>query len=213
MALADILQRIEEDSLDEASVILQQAEEAAAAVRADAQDHARRLLDRTVARATAEAEAAGKTRLATARLTARDRALAAKRQLVEQVISEVADHLETLPADEYVRFIANQVAQVAKGSETLLIGFADEPRLAGVLGPALAEAGAKITIGGPTSEIERGVVVEGDRVKVEVSARALVASRKAELVAAASETLFGGSAEPSASSRTAIDAHDTEEAQ
>lgn len=191
MALADILQRITEDSLAEASAIVREAEDAAAAVRADAEGRARERVKETVSRATIDAGSAGQTRLATARLSARDSTLAAKRSLVERVISGVTDHLESLPADEYVRFIVDQVAEVARGNETVSVGQEDEARLLSSIGPALAAAGVGVSVRGVTSEISRGVLVEGDRVKVEVSPRALVASRKDQLVAVATEVLFG----------------------
>jgi vacuolar-type H+-ATPase subunit E/Vma4 len=191
VALADILQRIEEDAGAEAAAILAQAEEAAAAVRAEAQERARARTEQVVAHTTAEAEAAGRTRLATARLAARDNALAAKRHLVERVLAEVVRHLESLPADEYAAFIAREVSRVARGGETLSIGQEDHARLSARLGVALAAAGVQVAIRGTTAAIDRGVLIEGDRVKVVVSAGSLVASRRDRLVAVVSETLFG----------------------
>jgi vacuolar-type H+-ATPase subunit E/Vma4 len=191
VALADILQRIEEDAGAEAAAILAQAEEAAAAVRAEAQERAQARTARIVAHTTAEAEAAGRTRLASARLAARDNALASKRHLVERVLAEVVQHLESQPADEYAAFIAREVTRVARGGESLSIGQEDHARLSARLGVALAAAGVKMNIRGTTAAIDRGVLVEGDRVKVVVSASSLVASRKEQLVAVISETLFG----------------------
>jgi len=210
VALADILRRIEEDAEAEAAAILREAEEAAAAVRAQAQERARLRTEQVVARTKAEAEAAARTRLATARLAARDNALAAKRHLVERVLAEVVAHLEELPADEYAAFIARQVAQVARGGEALSIGQEDHMRLSARIAPALAAAGAQVSVRGTTAALDRGVLIEGDRVRVEVSARALVASRKERLVEVVSRALFGDET-PEAASHAAA-AHGAEEA-
>lgn len=207
MALADILRRIEEDSLAEAAEILRVAEEAGAAVRDDAQERAQARTRHVVEHTTREAEAAARTRLATARLAARDNALAAKRHLVERVLAQVADTLESLSPEEYAAFIAREVKQVARGGETLSVGHQDHGRLGTFLAPALAAAKCRVTIRGVTGAIERGVLIEGDRVKVEVSARSLVASRRDHLVALAAGVLFGDEADAPGTVSTAT-SHD-----
>jgi len=191
VALADILQRIEEDAVEEAGAILREAEAAAAAVRAEAQERAAAHREAALARAKADAEAAHRTKLAVARLAARDNALASKRQLVERVLGEVVDHLESLPGEEYAAFIAGQVRTVARGGEALSIGHEDHGRLGLSIGPALSATGVDVRVRGTTAAIDKGVLIEGDRVKIEVSARSLVSSRRERLVALVSEKLFG----------------------
>lgn len=210
MALADILQRIEEDAEAEAADILLEAEQAAATVRHEAHERARTRTEQVVAHARAEAEAAGRTRLATARLAARDNALAAKRHLVERALAEVVARIESLPADEYAAFIAREVAGVTRGGEELAIGQEDHARLSERIAPALSAAGVQVSVRGTTAAIDRGVLIEGDRVRVEVSARALVASRKERLVAVVSQALFGDEGAGAASHASA--ARDAEEA-
>ncbi len=210
MALADIVQRITEDAIAEAAEILREADEAAADVRAQAQERAHERTAQVVAHTKAEAEAAGRTRLATARLAARDNALAAKRHLVERVLAEVVARLEALPAEEYAAFIAREVARVARGGEALSIGQEDHARLSARIAPSLATVGAKVSVRGATAALDRGVLIEGDRVRVEVSARALVSSRKERLVTVVSRVLFGDEG-PEAASRAAA-AHGGEEA-
>jgi len=213
VALADILQRIEEDAVAEAAQILGAAEQAADAVRTDAQERAHARTHALVEHTTREAEAAARTRLATARLAARDNMLAAKRQLVERVLAEVVEHLESLPSEQYAAFIAAEVAGVARGGETLSVGQGDHARLGVSLGPALAAAGAKVNIRGVTGAIDRGVLIEGDRVKVVVSARSLVASHRDRLVSVVTGTLFGDGGATSGPARTeTVHHHGTEEA-
>jgi vacuolar-type H+-ATPase subunit E/Vma4 len=213
VALADILQRIEEDAYAEAAEIIRVAEEAAAGVRAEAQERARARLHEVVAHTTAEAEAAARTRLATARLAARDNALAAKRHLVERVLADVVKHLESLSAEEYSAFIVREVKSVARGGEALSIGQEDHGRLGISLTPALKAAGVDVRVRGVTGAIGRGVLIEGDRVKVVVSARSLVESRRDRLIALVSETLFGEEERaPGAASTATVHHHEGEEA-
>jgi vacuolar-type H+-ATPase subunit E/Vma4 len=192
VALADILQRIEEDSLTEAAAILREAEQAAAEVRAEAQDRAKAHIEHVLERTRAEAEAAARTRLATVRLAARDNMLGAKRHMVERVLADIVEHIETLPADQYADFLARQIKTegLALHDAFLSIGHDDHVRLVSRLEPALAAADVKLRVGGTTGAIDRGVLIEGDRVRVEVSARALVASRRDRLVQFVSERLF-----------------------
>lgn len=213
MALADILQRIEEDATVEAAAILREAEEAAAAVRAEAEERAKAHAETVLARATADAEAAHGAKLAVARLTARDNALASKRQLVERVLGRVADHLASLPAEEYAAFIARKVKSVARAGEALSIGHEDHGRLGLSIAPALSAASVDVQVRGTTAAIGNGVLIEGDRVKVEVSARALVYSRRERLVALVSEKLFGADSVGIGPAELADDTgHDDEEA-
>lgn len=191
MALADILQRIGEDAIVEAQEIVKEAEAAAEAVRSEALERARARTHEVVERATAEAQAAARTRLATARLAARDNALTAKRHLVERVLARVVSHLESLPAEEYTAFIVRGVKRIARSGESVSIGHGDHGRLALSLAQALAGAGVDVSVRGTTGAIERGVLIEGDRVKVEVSARSLAASNRERLVEIISTSLFG----------------------
>lgn len=208
MALADIVHRIEKDAATEVAAILQEAEEAATATRTEAQERADASKQQIVTHATREAEAAARTRLAIARLAARDNTLGAKRRLVERVIAEVVAHLESLPAEEYAAFIAHEVTQVIQDGETLSVGHEDHGRLGVHLRSALVAAGANVVVRGTTAALDRGVVIMGDRVKVEVSARSLVTSRRDRLVAVVSSALFGESGRGSHAARN----HGTEEA-
>lgn len=191
MALDDILQRIEQDSLEEARAILARAEESAAELRARGHERAHACAHAIVTRAQADAESLAQTRLAEARLAARDNALAAKRHLVERVIALAADRVVSLSAERYAALMARWVAEVAVGGEVVSIGHDDYGRLSGRLSGALEAARAPVRILGTTGAISRGVLVKGDRVRVEVSVRARVDSQREDIVTLATGVLFG----------------------
>lgn len=191
MAIDDIVARILADAEAEAAELIAAAEADAeqvqgeAKARADAE--AARLLARERARAANDAE----TLLANARLRARDAALTARLSLAAEVLGRVEADLTALPDDEYARLIAAGVASAATGRETVLLGAADAVRLRKHLPDALAKAGVKVAVGEEPADAERGVVLTGGGIRVEVSPAALVASRRDELLAEADRILAG----------------------
>lgn len=190
MALADILERIGAEAAAEAAAI--RAEATAEAERIAAETMA------TLARESAElleaaerdgaAEAA--TLLANARLEVRDALLAAKRALAEEALERAREALEALPAEEYTDLIARAVAADAAGATTLAIAAADAERLAGL--PArLRELGFPLALAEEAAPLERGVLVTGDRMRVEVSVASLIGDRRERLLIVAADALFG----------------------
>lgn len=191
MALADIIRRIAEDARREADDLVLAAERSAEETRQEARVRAQFEHDSLVARGRAEAEAEGKTRLASARLGERDRMLAAKGALVRRVLDDAISRLESLPDEEYAALIAREVSALARGGEHVALGESDSRRLATFLPPAIARIGTDIEIAGTTGAIGMGALLLGERMRVEVSARALVEGRADHLSAVAGEILFG----------------------
>lgn len=190
MAITDILQRIGSDAAGEAGSILQAAEEEASRITAEA--------DEALARETASALAAAEqgagneaaTLLANARLEARDTLLASKRALAEGVLDRARAALEMLPDGEYLALIADAAASACAGGETLAVAPADATRLAS-LPDVLRTRGCDVTLGDEPAPLERGVLLAGDRVRVELSPASLVDDRREELLLVAARALFG----------------------
>ncbi len=195
MALADILRKIAEDAAREADGLILEAEADADEVRARAQTSAGAMGERVVAEARERAEAGARSRLARARITARDSALAARREMVERVLAEAVARLEDQPAPQYAALISAEVAGSARGGERLQIAEADRERLEGHLPSALVDAGVvDIEVAGPTDTIARGVLLVGDRVRTEISAAAIVAEHADALTARIAGVLFDSGA-------------------
>lgn len=191
MAITDILTRIETDAAA-------QAADAVGAAKAEAA----RILDAAEATLAAERAAAlaavehdageeAATLLANARLVARDRLLAEKRAMAERVLDRACGALEAMPDAEYLEFVASGVKRAAIGGDTLMIAAADAKRLAG-LEQRVSALGVHVTVSAEPAPIARGVLLTGDRVRVEVSPAALVADHRDRLLLEASDTLFGG---------------------
>ncbi len=191
MALADILQRIDRDADAEANAVVLAAEAHAERLRHEAQAESVAHREHEIARAEREAADDARTRLAGARLRGRDRVLAEKRALIERAIGSAEASIVALPDDRYVALMVREISASARGGEKISLGEADAARLGG-LQEALAAADVNAAVVGATSAVKHGVVLEGDRMRVEVSPAALIESRRGELEAHIMETLFGG---------------------
>lgn len=192
MALADILKRIDSDTESEANAALLAAENKAAEVRAHAAAAAAARHAAELARAESDAAEDARTKLAGARLRGRDRILGEKRALIDRVMRRAVERLEKLPDADYARLLAREIAAAARGGERVLIGSADAQRLSSALPAALVEAGADVRTADVTETVAHGVVLEGARMRVEISPWAMVTARRAELEAEVSAELFGG---------------------
>ena len=197
MALADIIKRIESDADQEAAAIVadarSQADELGAGARSRADDLRERILEQAETRAVRERE----TALANARLQARDRTLEAKLELALRVLKRAEERLAGLADDDYARVLAARIVDAARGEETVSVAAADRERLSGRLeravSAALAEAGNgnSVTFADETADLERGALLVGERMSVEVSPRAIVDAMREDILALVASVLFG----------------------
>jgi hypothetical protein len=117
--------------------------------------------------------------------------LGARRALDDEALGLVEAALVALPDPRYAALLAREVAASQGGCTSLRIGLADAARLRDTLPAALAAAGVELPIDEAPADIEHGVVLLGDRLRVEVSAAAIVASRRDALLAEVDAQLFG----------------------
>ena len=191
MAITDLLTRIDGDASSEATAIVAEAQAEAKQIVERAQAAAD--AERKTALAVAERRAAEEreTLLANARLAARDDLLGRKRELAERVLARAQEALEKLSDAEYLELIASAVVRSSTGGDSLAVAPADAARLAG-LDVRLKQLGAHIAVSAGPAPVERGVLLTGDRVRVEISPASLIADMRDQLLLAASRELFGG---------------------
>jgi vacuolar-type H+-ATPase subunit E/Vma4 len=196
VALADILNRIENDADEEAFCIVDESKREAEWLVDQARGKAEEATARILAEAEVQATREQETTLANARLQARDRAVAARRELTGRVLRRAEEMLVGLRDDAYAELIASRLVALARGGESVRFGAADRERLASSLRDAVARAArdtgrtVDLEFGGESADIEHGVVLVGDRMSVEVSPAALVRERSEELQALAARVLF-----------------------
>ncbi len=191
MAIDDIVARIAADAGDEARALIDAATADADRLRADARARADARTEREAAKGRRDAERDAATILANARLRARDELLTARQALDVEALDRLVAGLESLDDARYAALLARAIAGADDGCSALGIGTADAQRLRGVLPDALAAAGVSLKIEDAPADVERGIVLVGDRVRVEVSAAAMVASRRDALLAEVDAALFG----------------------
>jgi vacuolar-type H+-ATPase subunit E/Vma4 len=193
VALADIINRIETQAREEAERIEQETAARVAAIRADAERSATQQRDAAVVKAGRQADAEAATVIAAAKLAVRDGSLARKRALVDEAIAGVVEAIKTLPDDRYVRFLAARIAATARPGDRILVAPGDKARAEAiareldVLAPGLQLAWSDE----PADELDRGVLVKGDRVRSVVSPESAVEAMKSELEVRFSNELFG----------------------
>jgi len=195
MALADIVQRIGGEAVDEADALITLAREQAELTLAGARADAERATARTLERARRDAEAEAETLRASARLGARDRVLAAKGALVQRVLTEARDTVLALDDDEYAEVLARRIVRTALGGERVLMAPSDVARLASRLPAAVirvAPPGLALVWASELAPAEHGVILRGDRVSVDLSVDAAIEERHDELAMVAAARLFGG---------------------
>jgi len=194
VALADIVRRIDGDATDEAGVIVARAQEEAERSLAEAREQAQRAKVERLERARRDSEAEAETLKASARLAARDQLVAAKRQLMDRVLVEAQHTIASLDDDAYADLVARRIVAAARGGERVLMAPQDVSRLASRLPAAVSRINPELRLvwASQAAPVERGVVLQGDRVSVDLSLASLIEERRDELSMLAAEMLFGG---------------------
>lgn len=191
MALADIIKKIETEAHEESAAILQAAQQRASEILERAGAEAARKHDAALAEATEQAQREAARTVVAARLAARDEGLTRKRALVSEVLEQVVTSLPSAPAGVYAGFLARQVAAVARGGEIAHLGSADA-HLADALaeGVRMSAPGLDMTIAAEPAPFKHGVLLVGDRVRVDLSLASIVGERREELEHLVASILF-----------------------
>jgi vacuolar-type H+-ATPase subunit E/Vma4 len=191
VALADIIARIGSDASAKADAIVAEAEERAAGIVEAAQAAAERDSARTLDAARAKAQRDAETIVVKARLVARDALVQRQRELMDEALAVTARELAALPDERYVPWLAGRIAAVARGGETLSLGASDRDRSEAVRAE-LARIAPELTLieTDTPAPFERGALLQGDRVRADLSLEAIVADRRDELELVAASVLF-----------------------
>jgi vacuolar-type H+-ATPase subunit E/Vma4 len=191
VALADIISKIRSDAELEAAQLLDSAQRRAdtidAAARADADGHRKAVLARAESDARREADRI----VVSARLVARDAALTQRRTLVDEVLQLTTGALAAAPDAEYATFLARRIAEVARGGEVLRFGAADLARADSIVEALrMIAPGLDLSVASDAAPFERGALIEGDRVRADLSLAAIVEERRDELELVVATALF-----------------------
>lgn len=192
MALADILERIEADAAAESAQVADAARSRADAILAAAKAKAEAHVDEVVSAARIEAARDAETTVVNARLRGRDALVTARRALIDETLAAAAESIAGLPDDAYASFLAARIAVIARGGETLAFGSEDSGRAELVMRKLEAVApNLSLTAAPVPAPFARGALLQGDRVRADLSLGAIVDERRDEFEAIAANELFG----------------------
>jgi len=191
VALADILTRIDGDTGAEVAAILSAASERAESLVADAGKRGDAHRAEVAASAHAMAVREADTIVVNARLAARDSEVTARRLLIDDALVAAADALAALPDAEYARYLASRIAASARGGESLRFGSADTGRATLVV-DELSRIAPRLDlkVGDEAAPFERGALLEGPRVRADLSLAALIHERRDDLEVVVARVLF-----------------------
>lgn len=191
MALKDILGRIDSETEAEVAKIISAAREEAdrslEAARSGALESAEDLLAK--AKKAAEEEAAAT--VAAARIRARDRLIAEKRVYIERALREAVVRIESGDEGEYVSILCARATPLLRGDESVAVGASETGSVREKIARTLAEAGLDHIEVGVTDQLDKGLLLRGSRMYVEVSVSTIVNDARSHFEAVAAEVLFG----------------------
>lgn len=193
MALADIIKRIESDAQAEAARIIDEAQAEAARLLEEARRAADERSARVIEAARRDAERERATRLAAARLAARDRALADRRALIDEVLEALVERIGSLPPAEYAALLGSALARTVRDGDEIALGSGDAA-LRDAVGAELASRapGIEVRWREEPAPFERGALIVGGGTRAEITPRSLVEERRGDLEVLVADVLFSG---------------------
>lgn len=191
MALKDILGRIDSETEAEVAKILSAAREEADRSLEAARSVARGLAEDRLAKATKAAEQEAAAMVAAARIRARDRLIAEKRVYLERALREAVARIESGNEGEYASLLCTRAIPLLRGNESVEVGAGEPGSVRDSIARTLAEAGLDHIEVGVTDQVDKGLLLRGERMYVEVSANTIVNEARSHLEAVAAKVLFG----------------------
>ena len=190
--LEKIVARMESDTRAECDALAASAAENAAAILRDCQAQADAAARDSRQRAAAQAAEHLEHLNGSSQLACRQRVLAAKQDLIDEVFVRAAKALTALPQAEYIDLLATLAAENGSGDEELLLSAADRD----AVGAAVVEAanrkraGAAFRLSEETRDTGGGLVLRRDRVELNCSFAEKLRQLRQEESSAVAKLLF-----------------------
>ena len=192
-----ITDRIAAEAEAEASAVLAQAEEAAAAVRADFAARAKELEESLLRQGTEEIEQKVQRADRASRLESKKDILSLKQELVTQAYRRAMEKILALPEADYIAFLAREAGNAAlTGKEEILLNQADHDRVGEKVAAAANALAAKrglpgeLKLSDKTRPINGGVVLRQGDIEVNCTLDSLLELSRGSLDAEVARILF-----------------------
>ena len=190
-----LIAHIQADAKAQADAILTQAEQQAAAIRDDFDKQAEGVYAAQIRAGvkSIQAQVDGEARIA--RMEGRKSLLAEKQQLVKESFRKAQEQIISLPAEQYVPFLAKLAAKAAvTGDEEIVLNAADRERygekIAAAANALLGEKGA-LTLSDHTGDFAGGLILRRGAIEANCTVELLVELSQSELSAQVAQLLFG----------------------
>ena len=190
-----LIAHIQADAKAQADAILTQAEQQAAAIRDDFDKQAEGVYAAQIRAGvkSIQAQVDGEARIA--RMEGRKSLLAEKQQLVKESFRKAQEQIISLPAEQYVPFLAKLAAKAAvTGDEEIVLNAADRERygekIAAAANALLGEKGA-LTLSDRTGDFAGGLILRRGAIEANCTVELLVELSQSELSAQVAQLLFG----------------------
>lgn len=194
--LDEILNMIETQQKQDEDRIIRSAEERARQIQAEADEKAEKAYDDYMKKAESQHERDYENACSSADAAAKRRILAAKVEMIGDVIEKVVDDLKALPDDKYFELIARLVLNHARQGEGILFfGENDLKRMPADLekkiNAAAEKVGGTIKISGQAADISDGFILQYGLVSENCGFRAIIEAEKDDVRDTAARALFG----------------------
>ncbi|MCR4404866.1 MAG: V-type ATP synthase subunit E [Candidatus Acetothermia bacterium] len=198
MGVDKIVAKLIADAEAEAARILEEAEREAKEILKRAEEEAQAASEPILQAAEKEAQRRRRRHLALAELEARNKVLAAKREVLDRVFAEAGERLGRLGTQEYRAFLRELLVRAAEtGEEEILLSPRDaavcDTNLLEEVNALLKRAGkaGSLKVAQEGRELDGGFVLRGQGYEVNVTFATLLRQAKEGLEAAVARLLFG----------------------
>ena len=186
-----IIAHIEADAKAQADVILAEAREKCAAVKAKYDEQAARLYSDKIRDGVKACQDQEDSALRISRMEARKSVLAVKQEMVEKSFDLATKQIVSLPDDQYVAFLADLVKKAGPaGDEEIILNAADRARIGEALVKAVNAGGAKMKLSKETRDLIGGLILRRGSIETNCSVELLVELCRGELSAKLADVLF-----------------------
>ena len=186
-----IIAHIEADAKAQADVILAEAREKCAAVKAKYDEQAARLYSDRIRDGVKFCQDQEDSALRISRMEARKSVLAVKQEMVEKSFDLATKQIVALPDEQYVAFLADLVKKAGPaGDEEIILNAADRARIGEALVKAVNAGGAKMKLSKETRDLVGGLILRRGSIETNCSVELLVELCRGELSAKLADVLF-----------------------
>ena len=186
-----IIAHIEADAKAQADVILAEAREKCAAVKAKYDEQAARLYSDKIRDGVKACQDQEDSALRISRMEARKSVLAVKQEMVEKSFDLATKQIVALPDEQYVAFLADLVKKAGPaGDEEIILNAADRARIGEALVKAVNAGGAKMKLSKETRDLVGGLILRRGSIETNCSVELLVELCRGELSAKLADVLF-----------------------